>query len=40
MIVDKMKFRAGAGMLAVFAVLLAVMFAPIFDGKNGLQYLD
>ncbi len=40
MIVDKMKFRAGAGMLAVFAVLLAVMFSPVFGGKNGPQYLD
>jgi hypothetical protein len=27
-------------MLAVFAVLLTLMFTPLFDGKNSLQYLD
>jgi hypothetical protein len=27
-------------MLAIFAVLLTLMFMPIFDGKNALQYLD
>jgi hypothetical protein len=27
-------------MLAVFAVLLTLMFMPLFDGKNTLQYLD
>jgi hypothetical protein len=27
-------------MLAVFAILLTLMFMPLFDGKNTLQYLD
>lgn len=40
MIADKIKFYTGLGMLAVFAVLLTTMFLPIFDGKNGLEYLD
>lgn len=40
MIVDKIKFYTGLGMLAVFAVLLTIILLPIFDGKNGLQYLD
>lgn len=40
MVTDKLKFYTGLGMLAVFAVLLTLMFTPIFDGKNALQYLD
>ena len=40
MIADKLKFYTGLVMLAVFAVLLILMFMPIFDGKNALQYLD
>lgn len=40
MIADKIKFYTGLGMLAVFAVLLAIMFSPVFDGKNALGYLD
>ncbi len=40
MIVDKLKFYAGLGMLVVFTVLLVVMFLPVFDGKNALQYSD
>lgn len=40
MIVDKIKFYTGLGMLAVFAVLLTIILLPISDGKNGLQYLD
>lgn len=40
MIADKLKFYTGLVMLAVFAVLLMLMFMPIFDGKNALQYLD
>jgi len=27
-------------MLAIFIVMMAVIFSPIFSGKNGLQYLD
>jgi len=40
LIVDKIKFYTGLGMLAVFTVLLTIILLPIFDGKNGLQYLD
>ena len=40
MITDKIKFYTGLGMLAVFAVLLTIILLPIFDGKNGLEYLD
>jgi hypothetical protein len=39
-IVDKLKFYTGLGMLVVFMAILGVMFSPIFDGKNGLEYLD
>lgn len=40
MVTDKLKFYTGLVMLAVFAVLLTLMFTPLFDGKNSLQYLD
>jgi len=40
MIVDKLKFYAGLGMLVVFTVLLVIMFLPVLDGKNALQYSD
>ena len=40
MVTDKLKFYTGLVMLAIFAVLLMLMFMPIFDGKNALQYLD
>jgi len=40
MITDKVKFYTGVAMLAGFVVLLAVVCSPVFDGKNGLRYLD
>jgi len=40
MIVDKLKFYAGLGMLVVFTVLLVIMFLPVIDGKNALEYSD
>jgi hypothetical protein len=40
MISDKKKFSIGAGLLLSFFAVLAVIFTPIFDGKNGLDYLD
>lgn len=40
MIVDKIKFYTGVGMLVLFAGVLVVMFSPVFDGKNGMQYID
>jgi len=39
-IADKVKFYTGLGMLVVFTALLGVVFSPVFDGKNGLEYLD
>jgi hypothetical protein len=40
MIVDRKKFLIGAGLLAGFAVVLVVLFMPIFDGQNALNYMD
>ncbi len=40
MIADKLKFYAGLGMLIIFTVLLVLMFIPVLDGKNALQYSD
>jgi len=40
MIADKVKFYTGVGMLVLFAGVLAIMFSPVFDGKNGMQYID
>ncbi len=40
MIPDKIKFYTGVGMLVLFAGILAVMFSPVFDGKNGMRYID
>ncbi|RJP80806.1 MAG: hypothetical protein C4522_07060 [Desulfobacteraceae bacterium] len=39
-IVDKKEFFLGAGLLAAFFVVLVIFFSPVFDGKNGLEYLD
>ena len=40
MIAKKGEFYSGAGMMAIFVVILIVMFMPIFKGHNGLDYLD
>ena len=40
MIVDAKKFWTGAGMMIGFIIILILFFSPIFDGKNGLDYLD
>jgi hypothetical protein len=40
LIADKLKFYTGLGMLALFIIMMAVIFSPIFSGQNGLQYLD
>ncbi|OGN99706.1 MAG: hypothetical protein A2Y59_01320 [Chloroflexi bacterium RBG_13_52_14] len=40
MIADKVKFYTGVGMLVLFMGILAIMFSPVFDGKNGMQYID
>lgn len=39
-IVNKKKFFGGWLMLLVFAIVLSIFFSPVFDGKNGLDYLD
>lgn len=40
MIADKKKFYSGAGLLSAFIIVLAVIFMPVFNGQNGLSYLD
>ncbi|MFC1867742.1 hypothetical protein ACFL0H_06390 [Thermodesulfobacteriota bacterium] len=40
MIANKKEFYGGVGMMAVFIVVLITIFMPIFDGQNGLNYLD
>lgn len=40
MIADKKEFALGLGLLAGFFVILVIIFMPIFEGKNGLNYLD
>jgi hypothetical protein len=39
-ITDKIKFYTGLGMLAIFTVLLVIMFSPVFGDRNALRYLD
>jgi len=40
MISDKKKFSIGAGLLLSFFIVFAVIFSPVFEGKNGLEFLD
>lgn len=40
MIADKKKFYTGLGMLIGFAVVLGILFSPVFGGQNGLNFLD
>jgi hypothetical protein len=40
MIAKKGEFYSGAGMLAIFVIVLIVIFMPVFNGHNGLNYLD
>jgi hypothetical protein len=40
MIYNKKEFTGGIIMMAVFVVVLIIFFSPVFDGKNGLDYLD
>jgi hypothetical protein len=40
MIAHKKEFYGGLGMLAVFVVVLIIIFSPVFNGQNGLEYLD
>jgi len=40
MIAGRMKFGLGLGLLVAFAVVLVILFSPVFKGQNALQYLD
>ncbi|RLC24704.1 MAG: hypothetical protein DRH21_05085 [Deltaproteobacteria bacterium] len=40
MIANKKEFYGGFGLLAVFFVILFIIFSPVFNGQNGMQYLD
>ena len=40
MIVNRKKFTIGAGLLLGFIIVLIIIFLPIFNGQNGLAYLD
>jgi hypothetical protein len=40
MIANKKEFYGGLGMMAVFVVVLIIIFMPVFKGQNGLEYLD
>ena len=40
MIANKREFYIGATMLTGFAVILAILFAPVYHGESGLSFLD
>jgi hypothetical protein len=40
MIAKKKEFYGGFGMLIGFFVILIIVFSPVFNGQNGLEYLD
>ncbi|MEJ2658098.1 MAG: hypothetical protein P8012_13045 [Desulfobacterales bacterium] len=40
MIDNKKEFYSGFGLLIGFVVILIVIFSPVFNGQNGLKYLD
>ena len=40
MIEHKKEFYGGFILLIGFVVILAIIFSPVFQGKNGLEYLD
>lgn len=40
MIAKKKEFFGGMAMLAGFIVVLIIVFSPVFNGQNGLEYLD
>jgi hypothetical protein len=37
---NKNRFFLGLGLLATFFVVLILVFSPLFNGKNGLEFLD
>jgi hypothetical protein len=40
MIANKKEFFGGVAMMVGFVVVLIIMFSPVFNGQNGLEYLD
>ncbi len=40
MIRNKGKFFIGIALLASFSAILAILFSPVFAGRNGLNFLD
>lgn len=40
MIVGTKKFFTGLGLLLSFVILMAIIFSPVFHGRNGLEYMD
>ena len=40
MIARKKEFSLGLGLLVAFFVVLFIFFSPVFNGHNGLDYLD
>lgn len=40
MIADKKEFSIGLGMMIAFFVILFLIFMPLINGHNGLEYLD
>ncbi|MBU4316470.1 MAG: hypothetical protein KKF30_04265 [Proteobacteria bacterium] len=40
MIANKKEFTLGASLMAGFIVVLVLIFLPLFNGHNGLDYLD
>lgn len=40
MIADKREFSRGVVLLVIFAVVLVLMFMPLFNGKNALEFSD
>jgi len=40
MIAHKKEFYGGVGMMAAFILVLIIIFTPLFNGQNSLNYLD
>jgi hypothetical protein len=40
MIAHKKEFYGGIGLMVMFIIVLIIFFSPVFNGQNGLEYLD
>jgi hypothetical protein len=40
MIINEHKFYLGLGLIGSFFIIFCLIFSPIFNGQNGLEYLD